>query len=287
LEGNSRARDLQVTTQIPLQSFAFVPSACQISFLLRQIFLRQKERRRINHHFSSSCTQSNIRKMVKKDKSKFELAPGVNRLGRAHALNRQGKRLHFKKGASKKEKKEEKKAVIRREPRWYAADDVKKPKFSRKSRHHAPKLKAGLTPGAILILLAGRFSGKRVVFLKQLPSGQLLVTGPHKVNGVPLKRVDQAYVIATSTKIDISSVKVDNVNDDLFKKEKKEKKKKGADFFVGDEKKKVEVSPARKEAQKAVDSKLAPIIAKVPQLKQYLGARFTLTKGLHPHKVQW
>src|ERR1700710_1318146 len=63
-----------------------------------------------------------------------------------------------------------------------------------------------LQPGAILILLAGRFRGKRVVLLKSLPQGVLLVTGPFKVNGVPLRRVNARYVIATAEKIDVAGV---------------------------------------------------------------------------------
>ncbi len=118
---------------------------------------------------------------------------------------------------------------------WYPADDDKKRQSNKKPKQAKDKK---LTPGTVLVLLAGRFRGSRVVFLKQLASGLLLVTGPFKINGVPVKRVHYKYVVPTSTKVDIKGVDVSKVEDKLFAHEKKAKKSQEEKFFAAD---KVEV----------------------------------------------
>lgn len=114
---------------------------------------------------------------------------------------------------------------------WYPADDENK-HYKKSPKVRTAKLRKSITPGTVLILLAGRFRGRRVVFLKQLTSGLLLVTGPYKVNGVPLKRVNQAYTLTTSTKVNISGVDVSKIDDALFKREKRVKKAGEEKFFA-------------------------------------------------------
>ncbi|KAL5545511.1 hypothetical protein UlMin_005198 [Ulmus minor] len=171
-------------------------------------------------------------------------------------------------------------------PKFYPADDVKKPLIN-KRKPKPTKLRASITPGTVLIILAGRFKGKRVVFLKQLSSGLLLVTGPFKINGVPLRRVNQSYVIGTSTKVDVSGVNVEKFDDKFFAKEGEKKNKKGEGEFFSSEKeeKKQQLPQGKKDDQKAVDDALIKSIECVPDLKTYLAARFSLKSGMKPHEL--
>jgi len=172
-------------------------------------------------------------------------------------------------------------------PRYYSDEDVRQPQKSRKNPKPT-KLRPSITPGTVLILLAGRFRGKRVVFLKQLNSGLLLVTGPYKINGVPLRRVNQAYVIATSTRVDMENCQIDEkINDEYFAKAtSKGPRSAEAEFFDEGKPKPKEAFPESKSAdQKAVDKAVIAAVQKTENLAKYLRASWGLSKGQYPHQL--
>merc|ERR1711963_83970 len=176
---------------------------------------------------------------------------------------------------------------VKKLPRFYPTED--KPRKLQNYAAKFKKLRTTLTPGTVCILLAGRHKGKRVVFMKQLSSGLLLVNGPYHLNGCPLRRINQRYVIATKTKLDIKSVKVpERVNDAYFKRQKVKKAKSAQGDIFNTKKEVYSVSEERKEDQKSVDSQLLDVIRKHPEKKLmfgYLGAMFSLSNGQYPHKM--
>ncbi|XP_020917090.1 60S ribosomal protein L6, partial [Exaiptasia diaphana] len=174
---------------------------------------------------------------------------------------------------------------VQRESRFYPTEDVPK-KLAHRKKPGKTKLRQNIVPGTVLILLAGNHRGKRVIFLKQLESGLLLVTGPYKVNGVPLRRVAQSYVIATGTTLDVSKVKVPaHLDDEYFKREPK-KKKRTEDMFE-DTPEERKVSDKRVEDQKTVDDQILPLISNVAHMKKYLQTLFSLRHGQYPHEMKF
>ena len=214
------------------------------------------------------------------------LARGVN----AVAKSAKSHRRYNKKGQLRFPKKAKADKAVAGEAKvgkYYAPDDI----TVRKKRNHKPKsakLRASITTGTVLILLAGRHRGKRVVFLKQMPSGLLLVTGPFKTNGVPVRRVNQAYVIATSTKvegIDSAVAAVNDKDDSYFKRSAQPVDDKEQEFLDAGKVPAVSIADDRKALQTAVDNVVSAAVAKVDKLNDYLHARFSLSKGDAPHEM--
>jgi large subunit ribosomal protein L6e len=166
---------------------------------------------------------------------------------------------------------------------------VRKPKVCRKAKN--PKkvaLRSTITPGTVLIILAGRFRGRRVVFLKQLDSGLLLVTGPYKLNGIPLRRVCQAYVVATSAKVQLPQMDLTKFNDAYFKKANAPKSPKTEEAFFKDPSAVLSKLPESRVAdQKTVDKAIVAAVSKVPNMGRYLAGTFTLSKGQFPHLLKF
>uniref|UniRef100_A0A915D985 Large ribosomal subunit protein eL6 n=1 Tax=Ditylenchus dipsaci TaxID=166011 RepID=A0A915D985_9BILA len=264
-----------------------------------------------------------VKKGVRMPKN-YEIAPGLMRFSKARMFHHRGLFEKLKKPFAKQKKQiAAKQETVTKKiggeknggERVLAVNKPAKylPIVSEKTEHVKRKtkkvpLRKTITPGTVLIILVGRHRGKRVVFLKQLEkSGLLLVTGPLKLNATPLRRVAQvcyrfigcvitnqsslAFVIATSTKLNIDGIKIgEHINDDYFKKAAKKGDKSKDGIFASGEKEGYTVSEQRKSDQKQVDSTILTAISKHSDKKflfGYLGSRFSLGKNDHPHNMSF
>merc|ERR1711957_1070097 len=120
---------------------------------------------------------------------------------------------------------------------------------------------------------------------KQLQSGLLLVTGPYAVNGVPLRRVNQKFCIATSLKVDVKGADVSKVSDDYFARAASAKAKKSESGVFATEQAKTGMSDEKKSGQKKVDASIVKALG--ADVKSYLKARFSLSAKEHPHEMKF
>ena len=193
------------------------------------------------------------------------------------------KGLEKRKESRKKNAEENKNLKFKKN--WYPVSNLKR-HFIRKCKvPKASHIAAPLTPGQVVIILSGRFRGRRVIFLKKLESNLLLVTGPYKYNGVPLKRLNAAYVLPTNTKLKLGEV-AKNVDDKFFNRVKIERKKE-EDFFEDAKKKKDRITENRKKMQDEVDIAVKKAVDEVPMMKEYLRNRFALKNGDKPHLMKF
>eukprot|EP00438_Fugacium_kawagutii_P016585 Skav204206 [mRNA] locus=scaffold985:253409:262113:- [translate_table: standard] len=173
-----------------------------------------------------------------------------------------------------------------------------------------PKLRKKIQPGTggqVLILLASKFRGRRVVFLKQLESGMLLVTGqqlgrhrshssiciprPYALNGVPMKRVNQRYCIATSTKVDVSGAEAGiNLSGGCIPNQSQSQTltspatsadKSMTNAVV----KELLRTQQKKDGQKKLDESIVKGLK--DDVKSYLKSRFSLSANMYPHELKF
>ena len=111
-------------------------------------------------------------------------------------------------------------------------------------------------------------------------------TGPFSVNGVPLRRVNQAYVISTECKVNVSGANVEKLSDSDFTKTKKSKGKKSeADFMAQGAATGPIVTDERKALQASVDKAIESAISETE--KAYLKSMFSLSKNDKPHAMKF
>jgi large subunit ribosomal protein L6e len=157
-------------------------------------------------------------------------------------------------------------------------------------------LKTGIEAGRVVILLTGPYRGRRAVVLKPLDSGLLLITGPHLINGLPLRRVHQKFIIVTSTKLDLSQVNVpEHINDKYFARPAEPHQRQSVTNAEGQSifaprKTPYVLTEERKKDQITIDRQISEVLKKHPErqlLVPYLASHFFLKNRQHPHQMKF
>jgi large subunit ribosomal protein L6e len=154
---------------------------------------------------------------------------------------------------------------ILREDR-YDTEDVTKEEMSFVLKHApAPRVaRIDLIPGNLVVVLEGCYTGKRVVFIKQLPGNLAVCSGISSINGVSLFKIDERFLFKLSSSVEIPS-KINLNLDNVFESK----------IFEGE---KVDVELSAEE--KSFEELLLTSVCKVPFMKSYLADSFKVNNDV-------
>lgn len=183
--------------------------------------------------------------------------------------------------------------VLLKKPKANYPTKDKTPKRPAKSyfSKHTRNTKKSIRAGRVVILLAGHHAGKRVVVLKVLKTGLLLVNGPFALNGCPLRRVNQRFVLATQTRLNLGKYRVPaHIDDRYFKRQNAKKKSRGEGDIFAAKKEKYAPSEQRITDQVEADKVIKGVINAHPDkivLTRYLKSMFGLKSSQYPHRMKF
>ena len=189
-------------------------------------------------------------------------------------------------------KKNGKKYLMRLNPKKYPVPNLSMPKTP---IYKQAKLRPSVTPGTIGICLRGNQRAKRVVFIKQIDSGLLLVCNP--LNQCAPRTINHKYFLATKTKLDVSGINVpEEMNHTYFHNKRAERKAyakalKKSSILGGDKpvRKVKELTPEKLAINKKLEDQVTALIKghPDPMFRRYMKALFKLGPRDYPHRMQF
>jgi len=196
----------------------------------------------------------------------------------------------------RKDKKTGKTILMKMNPKKYPVPHIN---MKKELKLKQMRLRKSIQPGVIGIVLKGDQRAKRVVCLKQIDSGLLLVCNP--VGDVAPTTVYHQLFLATKMKIDVSGVKIpEEMTHEYFHNKRQERRdyrkalKKAS--VLGEDRPKMrkspedKMTPERLAINKKLEDQLTPLITGHPEgetFVQYMKSLFSLGANDYPHRMKW